>query len=76
VGAVARQEHRARAVRGFSEAVKRISGGLTPEARIASLESLRELNLGGFFVDFSGSKRMGSRFVDLTILTGDGKVRR
>jgi branched-chain amino acid transport system substrate-binding protein len=64
------------AAKTFSEAVKRINGVPTPEALIASLESLRELNLGGFFVDFGANKHMGSRFVDLTILSADGKVRR
>jgi branched-chain amino acid transport system substrate-binding protein len=64
------------AAKTFSEAVKRISGTPSPDALIASMESLRELNLGGFFVDFSATKHMGSRYVDLTILSGDGKVRR
>ncbi len=64
------------AAKTFSEALKRIGGAPTPDALIASLESLRELNLGGFFVDFSANKHMGSRFVDLTILSSDGKVRR
>jgi branched-chain amino acid transport system substrate-binding protein len=64
------------AAKTFSEAIKRISGVPSPETLIAGLESLRELNLGGFFVDFNASKHMGSRFVDLTILSGDGKVRR
>jgi branched-chain amino acid transport system substrate-binding protein len=63
------------AAKTFSEALKRISGTPSPDALITSLESLRELNLGGFFVDFSASRHMGSRFVDLTILAGDGKVR-
>ena len=64
------------AAKTFSEALKRMSGVPSPETLIAGLESLRELNLGGFFVDFSATKHMGSRFVDLTILTSDGKVRR
>jgi ABC-type branched-subunit amino acid transport system substrate-binding protein len=64
------------AAKTFSEAIKRISAVPSPETLIAGLESLRELNLGGFFVDFNASKHMGSRFVDLTILSGDGKVRR
>jgi branched-chain amino acid transport system substrate-binding protein len=64
------------AAKTFSEALKRMSGVPTPETLIAGLESLRELNLGGFYVDFSASKHMGSRFVDLTILSSDGKVRR
>jgi branched-chain amino acid transport system substrate-binding protein len=64
------------AAKTFSEALKRMSGTPNPDALIAGLESLRELNLGGFFVDFNASKHMGSRFVDLTILSSDGKVRR
>ncbi len=64
------------AAKTFSEALKRMTGVPTPDTLIASLESLRELNLGGFFVDFSATKRMGSRYVDLTILSSDGKVRR
>jgi len=64
------------AAKTLSEALKRMSGVPTPETLIVGLESLRELNLGGFFVDFNASKHMGSRFVDLTILSSDGKVRR
>jgi ABC-type branched-subunit amino acid transport system substrate-binding protein len=64
------------AAKTFSEALKRMTGAPSADALIASLESLRELNLGGFFVDFNANKHMGSRYVDLTILSGDGKVRR
>ena len=42
---------------------------------IAGLEALREFNLGGFYVDFNPQKHTGSKYVDLTILTADGKVR-
>jgi branched-chain amino acid transport system substrate-binding protein len=64
------------AAKTMSEALKRAGASLLQEGLIAGLEQLRELNLGGFYVDFGPTKRMGSRFVDLTILTGDGKVRR
>ena len=64
----------ARDVRRGPQARRRRAG--TPDALIGGLESLRELNLGGFFVDFAPSKHTGSRFVDLTILTADGHVRR
>jgi branched-chain amino acid transport system substrate-binding protein len=64
------------AAKTFAEALKRLTGTANAETLIASLESLREYNVGGFFVDFGSSKRMGSRFVDLTILSSDGKVRR
>jgi branched-chain amino acid transport system substrate-binding protein len=64
------------AAKTLSEALKRMSGAPTAETLIGALESLRELNLGGFFVDFSATKHTASRYVDLTILSGDGKVRR
>jgi ABC-type branched-subunit amino acid transport system substrate-binding protein len=64
------------AAKTISEALKRAGASPSQEGLIAGLEQLRELNLGGFYVDFGPTKRMGSRFVDLTILTGDGKVRR
>jgi branched-chain amino acid transport system substrate-binding protein len=64
------------AAKTFSEALRRMAGTPSPDGLIAGMESLRELNLGGFFVDFNASKHMGSRYVDLTILTSDGKVRR
>ena len=34
------------------------------------------LDLGGFTVDFNPRDHTGSNYVDLTMLTGDGKVRR
>jgi ABC-type branched-subunit amino acid transport system substrate-binding protein len=57
------------------EGLRRGSNNTSPESLITGLESLREFNLGGFFVDFSPVKHAGSRFVDLTVLTGDGRVR-
>jgi ABC-type branched-subunit amino acid transport system substrate-binding protein len=55
------------------EALRR--GSKDPEALIASLETLRDHNLGGFYVDFAPTKHMGSKYVNLTILTADGRVR-
>jgi ABC-type branched-subunit amino acid transport system substrate-binding protein len=57
------------------EALRR-TGGAGGEALVASLEGLRDFNLGGFFVDFGPTKRAGSNFVELTILGADGRVRR
>jgi branched-chain amino acid transport system substrate-binding protein len=64
------------AAKTMAEALRRAGPTLTQETLIAGLESIHEHNLGGFFVDFGAAKHMGSRFVDLTILTADGKVRR
>jgi ABC-type branched-subunit amino acid transport system substrate-binding protein len=64
------------AARAFVEGLKRGGGAGSADSLIGGLESLRELNLGGFFVDFAPNKHTGSRYVDLTILGADGRVRR
>jgi len=64
------------AAKTFVEGVRRAGTVVTQEALMAGLESLRDVNLGGFFVDFSTQKHTGSRFVDLTILAANGRVRR
>ncbi|MCW5633748.1 MAG: ABC transporter substrate-binding protein [Rubrivivax sp.] len=63
------------AARTIAEGLRR-SGGAGGEALVAAMETMREFNLGGFFVDFGPAKRTGSSFVELTILGADGKVRR
>lgn len=64
------------AAKTMVEALRRMGANLTQDGLVNALESLRQFNLGGFFVDFGPQKRAGSRFVDLTILSGDGRVRR
>ena len=64
------------AAKTLLEGLRRAGGKPTQETLIAGLESMREYNLGGFYVDFNPQKHTGSRFVDLTILTQDGRVRR
>jgi branched-chain amino acid transport system substrate-binding protein len=64
------------AARTLVEGLRRSGGKPGPDSLIAGLESLHEFNLGGFTVDFGPQKHTGSRFVDMTILTADGKVRR
>ncbi|MET0350589.1 MAG: ABC transporter substrate-binding protein [Rhizobacter sp.] len=63
------------AARTFVEGLKRTGNNPTPESMIAALESLNDLNLGGFTIDFGPHKRTGSRYVDLTVLTAEGRVR-
>ncbi|WKB55473.1 ABC transporter substrate-binding protein [Eleftheria terrae] len=48
---------------------------LTPDGLIAGLESVNT-SFGGFSVSFSNAKHVGSTFVELSMLTEDGKVRR
>lgn len=63
------------AAKTVAEALRRNPRG-GPEGLVDAMDSLRELNLGGFFVDFSPTKHTGSSYVDLTILSADGRVRR
>ena len=58
------------------EGLRRAGTDLSPDGLIRALESIRDFNLGGYFVDFNAQKHTGSRYVDLTILSANGRVRR
>lgn len=59
----------------FVEGLKRASGKLSRDSLIAGLESLGSQSLGGFSVSFSPTDHVASSFVELSMLTGDGRVR-
>jgi branched-chain amino acid transport system substrate-binding protein len=58
------------------EGLKR-SGAKEPTRRdlVRGLEAINPFDLGGFALDFSGGKREGSRFVDLSLIGADGRIR-
>jgi ABC-type branched-subunit amino acid transport system substrate-binding protein len=64
------------AAKVFAEALRRAGRAVTRETLVSSLESLQRLELGGFSVSFGPRDHTGSQFVELTMLTADGKVRR
>jgi len=64
------------AAKTLVEGLQRPGAAASREGLIAGLESLHDLNLGGFFVRLSAQEHAGSKYVDLTILTADGRVRR
>ena len=64
------------AAKVFAEGVRRAGRNLTREGFIAAVQGMQNLQLGGFTVDFGPNKHTGSRFVELTMLTEDGRVRR
>ena len=64
------------AARVFAEGLKRGGRAVTREALVGALEGLQRLDLGGYTVGFGPAKHTGSSFVELTVLTEDGKVRR
>ena len=53
------------------EAIRRSKGTPTPVAVMQSLENL-DLDLGGFKVRFGPGERVGSRYVEVTLLGRDG----
>ncbi|MFM9880887.1 MAG: ABC transporter substrate-binding protein [Burkholderiaceae bacterium] len=64
------------AAKVFVEALRRAGKNATQEDFLAAVESIQNLNLGGFIVDFSARKHEGSKFVELTMLDATGRVRR
>jgi branched-chain amino acid transport system substrate-binding protein len=60
--------------RVMAEALKRTGRDITPERLTQTLENLSLLDLGGFEVSFSPSKRMGTNFVEASIIGIDGKL--
>lgn len=62
--------------RVFSEALRRAGRDVSRDKLITALESLRDYNLGGFYVDFGPNKHVASRFVELTMITRDGRITR
>ena len=57
------------------EAVRRQKGKPTREGMVAALDGMDNLNLGGYVIGFKPNSRSGSHYVELSIVTGAGKIR-
>ena len=64
------------AARVFAECARRAGRNLTRESFLAAVQGMSGVNLGGFNLNFGPQKNTGSSFVELTLLTKDGNVRR
>jgi ABC-type branched-subunit amino acid transport system substrate-binding protein len=64
------------AARVLAEGLKRAGRNPSREALVSALEGLGRFDLGGFATSFGPRDHVGSQFVELTLLTEDGKVRR
>jgi branched-chain amino acid transport system substrate-binding protein len=64
------------AAKVFSEGLKRAGRAATREALVTALEGITRADFGGFMVNFGPRSHVASNFVELSLLTGDGKVRR
>jgi ABC-type branched-subunit amino acid transport system substrate-binding protein len=56
------------------EAIKRTGGNPTREKVLAQLEKMNSYDVGGFKVGFSPDNRVGSRFVEVTVIGPGGKL--
>jgi ABC-type branched-subunit amino acid transport system substrate-binding protein len=63
------------AAKVVAEGLRRATGKHTRDGFIGGLESLSNYSLGGFNVSFSSNEHAASRFVELSMLSGDGRVR-
>ncbi len=63
------------AARLFVEGLRRAGPKPTRETLVTGLESIGSQQLGGFSVSFSSNDHVASSFVELSMLTGDGRVR-
>lgn len=57
----------------FVEGVRRAGKNLTRDALIAALESMKDVNLGGFEINYSPRDHSGSKYTDLTIIGTGGR---
>ncbi len=60
----------------FVDGLKRAGKDLTREKLVAGLETLRNHDAGGLVVDFGPDRRNGSTYVDLSIISRDGRFLR
>lgn len=58
------------------EGLRRAGRNLTRESFISALETMKMFDLGGYTVNFSSESHEGSRFVDLTVISRDGRFLR
>jgi len=64
------------AAKVVSEGLKRAGAKINSrEGLIQGLEAIGSMSLGGFQVNFSAGNHVASNFVELSMLTGDGRVR-
>ena len=63
------------AAKVFAEGLRRAGRKLSRDGLISGLESIQNASFGGFSIDFGPRDHVASHFVDLSMLTEDGRVR-
>lgn len=64
------------AARVFVEGLRRAGKEPTRESFITAMETLRDFDVGGYYVTYTPSDHNGSKFVDLTVIGKEGKFLR
>ena len=64
------------AARVFAEALRRAGRGATRESFLTAVQDMQNLNLNGLTLNFGPQRNTGSHFVEMTMLTDDGRVRK
>lgn len=59
----------------FTEGLRRAGKSPTRDSLINALETVNNMDMGGFNVNYSARSHVASRYVDLSMLTEDGRVR-
>lgn len=62
------------AARVFAEGLRQGGGKPTRESLVAGLEAIGTATVSGYPISLSSSSHAGSRFVEMSMLTGDGRV--
>lgn len=57
------------------EAVRRMGAKASREGFVAALEGIDNYDMGGYRIGFKPGMRSGSKFVEMSIVTGTGKIR-
>jgi hypothetical protein len=63
------------AAKVLAEGLRRAAPKSGRDGLIAGLETISRQSFGGFNVNFSRTEHVASNFVELSMLTGDGRVR-
>ncbi|RZT41023.1 ABC transporter substrate-binding protein [Cupriavidus agavae] len=62
------------AAKAFVEGLRRAGRDLTRERFVSAVEGMRNVDLGGFIVQFGPDSHVGSKFVEMTIINSRGVV--
>lgn len=62
--------------RVLTEAIRQAGRSLTRESLIRALETMNDWDLGGFKVSYSPQEHVGSSYVEISVIGGNGRVMR